>query len=78
MRGFTNRLLLMFLVLCTAVSCHRRPLFDLEYTHYVRVYIDEELNTPRVSMQYPADKDISSGLLLPLYLICAFAAYSPP
>jgi len=43
MKGSTNRILLLLLVLCTAASCHRRPLFDLEYTHYIRVYIDEEL-----------------------------------
>ena len=43
MKGFINRILLVLLVMCTVVSCHRRPLFDLEYTHYIRVYIDEEL-----------------------------------
>lgn len=26
-----------------AVGCHRRPLVDVENTHYVRVYLDEEL-----------------------------------
>lgn len=30
-------------VLAMATSCERRPLLDLSNTHYVRVYIDEEL-----------------------------------
>ncbi|MBP3455835.1 MAG: DUF5119 domain-containing protein [Alistipes sp.] len=31
------------LLLLSAAGCHRRPLVDIENTHYVRVYIDEEL-----------------------------------
>lgn len=42
MRGFTKMILFLLLV-GGLVSCHRRPLFDLEYTHYVRVYLDEQL-----------------------------------
>lgn len=42
MKGFT-KLMLLALSLGLLFSCHRRPLFDLEYTHYVRVYLDEEL-----------------------------------
>ncbi len=42
MRGPT-RILLLILTLGLLYSCHRRPLFDLESTHYVRVYLDEEL-----------------------------------
>ena len=39
-----NRALISFLVMLIAVvSCERRPLVDLHNTHYVRVYIDEEL-----------------------------------
>ncbi len=36
--------LLLFLVLAAfATSCHRRPLVDPQQTHYVRIYLDEEL-----------------------------------
>lgn len=42
MRGFT-KILLVVIASSVLFSCHRRPLFDLESTHYVRVYLDEEL-----------------------------------
>lgn len=38
--------LLLPLLLCTLFAgCERRPLVDVGNTHYVRVYLDEELKT---------------------------------
>lgn len=34
---------LLFAVLFAVAGCHRRPLVEVEDTHYVRVYLDEEL-----------------------------------
>ena len=35
--------ILMLMAAMVAASCERRPLMDLSTTHYVRVYVDEEL-----------------------------------
>lgn len=37
------RYAVMGMALLAVAGCHRRPLIDVENTHYVRVYIDEEL-----------------------------------
>ena len=43
MRRVIVRLIAAIAVLAAALSCERRPLYDLTNTHYVRVYVDEEL-----------------------------------
>lgn len=42
MRRYT-KLAMLLLGLALLCSCHRRPLLDLEYVHYVRVYLNEDL-----------------------------------
>lgn len=43
MKTVISRLTLALALLTIAISCERRPLYDLTNTHYIRVYVDEHL-----------------------------------
>lgn len=52
----STKLIMLLLGLALLFSCERRPLLELEYTHYVRVYLDEEIKNVTTGFYNQAHK----------------------